>query len=183
MRYIDTTNPCTVQESCTQYIMGRRSSYEFRSIRYSAVFNTLLVLGLTDFDTITDVGAGDGEFGRFLREQGFNGEYIAIDGLIDGTDLNVWQPRRTSEFFTSIEVIEHLRSPARLLQILDFYATKGVVITTPNPVVTDVRAMDSTHISEVYPDEFLRAGYHVTPQIFFFEPEDSLLAWRNNGNT
>lgn len=177
---IDITNQETILNSCRNYINSRRSCYEFRAIRYEAVYDMLIILGLKDGDKIIDVGAGDGEFGKYLLERGFKGKYIPVDGMIDGTDLNLWTPEKEAEFFVSIEVIEHLLNPARLLSIMAMFATKGVVVTTPNPAVTNVYAMDATHISEVSAEDFLKAHYKVFPQVFFFEPEDSLLAWKDN---
>lgn len=178
--HIDTSSPEAVKASCHAYISGRTSSYEFRCIRYEAVYEQLKSMGLSNTDRIVDVGAGDGEFGRYLKEQGWSGQYIPVDGLIDGTDLNTWIPNEAVEFFTSIEVIEHLYSPSNLLKTLGMFALKGAVVTTPNPTVVDVYAMDKTHISEVSAIDFLREGWRVVPQIFFFEPEDSLLAWTTN---
>lgn len=163
-------------ESCKKYIESRHSAYEFRSIRYEAVLDTLKLLGLKDGDSLADVGGADGEFGKYLAEQGIDVNYTVIDGMIDGTDLNKWIPKEIYDFMVSIEVIEHLESPSRFLQTLDSSAAKGVVLTTPNPIVTDVKAMDATHISEVYPLDFYREGYKVYPQILFFENGDSLLA-------
>lgn len=175
---IDTTNRETTLATCQEYIGNRYSSYEFRSIRYEEVLNNLRLLGLQDKGhSIVDVGGADGEFGRYLREQGFKGRYDVIDGMIDGTDLNRWEPETESyHFAVSIEVVEHLKSPRTFLRTLDKTARHGVVVTTPNPHVTDVKAMDATHISEVYPVDFYSEGYKVYPAILFFENGDSLVA-------
>jgi len=173
--FIDLTNQATVLESCRNYIGNRYSSYEFRSIRYEAVFETLRMLGCRPFHSILDVGGADGEFGRYLKEQGHHGDYQVVDGMLDGTDLNNWHPHRVADFAVSIEVIEHLKEPRRFLRALDAAAGHGVVLTTPNPHVTDVKAMDATHISEVFPKDFYSEGYRVYPQILFFENGDSLL--------
>lgn len=175
---IDTTDRDTTLATCREYIGNRYSSYEFRCIRYEAVLESLRLLGLKNTGhSIVDVGGADGEFGRYLREQGFKGRYDVIDGYIDGTDLNKWNPEADSyHFAVSIEVIEHLEIPRSFLRQLDRVARNGVVLTTPNPHVTDVKAMDATHISEVYPADFYSQGYRVFPQILFFENGDSLLA-------
>lgn len=173
---LDLTNTETTLESCRNYIGSRHSAYEFRSIRYEAVLESLRLLGIKDGDTIADVGGADGEFGKYLAEQGVLVEYQVIDGMIDGTDLNKWTPTQHYDFMVSIEVIEHLKAPQNFLEVLDANSKKGVVLTTPNPHVTDVKAMDATHISEVYPSDFYRAGYRVYPAILFFENGDSLLA-------
>lgn len=164
-----------MQESCANYIASRHSGYEFRAIRYEAVLEILKLLGLESGDSIIDVGGVDGEFGRYLTEQGVNVDYKIVDGMIDGTDLNDWIPKETPDFMVSIEVIEHLKAPQSFLEVLDNYSKKGVVLTTPNPIVVDVKAMDKTHISEVYPSDFLQKGYKVYPAILFFEEGDSLI--------
>ena len=173
---IDLSSRQATLESCKNYIGNRHSAYEFRSIRYEAVLDSLRLLGIKSGDTIADVGGADGEFGKYLSEQGVDVQYTVIDGMIDGTDLNRWIPKEIYDFMVSIEVIEHLESPSSFLETLDSSAAKGVVLTTPNPIVTDVKAMDATHISEVYPADFYKAGYKVYPAILFFENGDSLLA-------
>jgi hypothetical protein len=173
---IDTTNAETIRQSCENYIGSRVSCYEFRSIRYEAVTDKLIELGLKDGDTVTDLGAGDGEFGIYLKERGLNVIYKPVDGMIDGTDLNLFVPE-PSDFIVSIEVIEHLLDPRRFMLITKLCALKGVVMTTPNPKVTDVYAMDATHISEVHAEDFKAGGFNCEERILFFEPEDSLLAW------
>ena len=178
--YIDTSNQISVLTSCHHYLSQRRSTYEFRSIRYEAVYNQLKELGLKNGDSIVDVGAGDQEFLRYLEEQDWTGDYTPVDGLIDGTDLNLWVPDKKADYFVCIEVVEHLYKPLEMLYTLDLFALKGAVVTTPNPTVVDVYAMDSTHISEVSAMDFCRQGWKAVPQIFFFEPEDSLMAWVDN---
>jgi 2-polyprenyl-3-methyl-5-hydroxy-6-metoxy-1,4-benzoquinol methylase len=180
---IDTTNKETTLESCRNYIASRHSGYEFRSIRYEAVLESLRLLGFTDGDSIADVGGADGEFGRYLEEQGIRTSYTVVDGMVDGTDLKKWIPKDIYDFMVSIEVIEHLEHPRQFLKTLDESSKKGVVLTTPNPHVTDVKAMDATHISEVYPADFYSEGYKVYPQILFFENGDSLLAIKDKRST
>src|SRR5688572_25110926 len=173
---IDLTSQQTTLESCQKYIGSRHSTYEFRSIRYEAVLDSLRMLGLKNGDSILDVGGADGEFGRFVAEQGISVRYQVVDGMLDGTDLNTWDAKETCDFAVSIEVIEHLKEPRKFLETLDAVTKKGVVLTTPNPHVTDVKAMDATHISEVYPADFYAQGYKVYPATLFFENGDSLLA-------
>ena len=173
---IDTSFKESVLESCRNYIGSRHSSYEFRSIRYEAVLDTLKLLGFTDTASIIDVGGADGEFGKYLIENGFKGKYQVIDGMIDGTDLNNWSPKGEDfDFAVSIEVIEHLKVPSDFLKSLDNVAKKGIVVTTPNPLVVDVKAMDKTHISPTYPKDFYANGYKCYPQCLFFENGDTLL--------
>lgn len=173
---IDTTNRDTTLESCRAYIGSRSSGYEFRSIRYEAVYDALRLLGLKTGDSITDVGGADGEFGKYLAEQNAGIKYKVVDGMLDGTDLNNWTPQEKADFMVSIEVIEHLKVPRNFLQVLDKYSNKGAVLTTPNPHVVDVRSMDVTHISPTYPVDFYSQGYSVYPAMLFFENGDSLLA-------
>jgi hypothetical protein len=173
---IDTTDALTVLETCREYIGSRYSTYEFRSIRYEAVLDALRLLGFRNRHSILDVGGADGEFGRYLREQGHTGHYNVIDGMRDGTDLNKWEPHFPSDdFVVSIEVVEHLKNPVEFLRKLDDAAENGVVVTTPNPHVVDVKAMDATHISPTYPKDFYATGYKVYPAILFFENGDSLI--------
>lgn len=169
----------TTLESCRNYIQDRESSYAFRSIRYEAVLDTLLLLGLSDGDSIIDVGGADGDFGRYLKEQGIKVRYEVVDGMKDGTNLNNWVPTKTADFMVSIEVIEHLESPSDFLQTLDAHSIKGVVVTTPNPMVVNVFEMDKTHISEVFPRHFYAEGYNVYPAILFFEHGDSLIGLKD----
>ena len=181
---IDTTNTATVLETCREYIGNRYSTYEFRSIRYEAVLESLRLLGMSDEDSITDVGGADGEFGRYLKENGHTGAYSVIDGMIDGTDLNRWTPEAgSSDFVVSIEVVEHLECPQTFLKTLDCASRKGVVVTTPNPHVVDVKAMDATHISPTYPADFYSVGFRVYPAILFFENGDSLVGLKDKRNS
>lgn len=179
---IDTTNQATVLETCRAYIGNRHSGYEFRSIRYEAVLESLRMLGFGDNDSIVDVGGADGEFGRYLVEQGFAGSYAVVDGMLDGTDLNKWNPKAVYDFAVSIEVVEHLKNPQAFLKTLALSATRGVVVTTPNPHVVDVRAMDATHISPTYPADFYSTGYRVYPAMLFVENGDSLVGIRDKRN-
>src|ERR1041385_2475220 len=105
---INTSTTETTLSTCRNYIESRKSCFEFRAIRYEAVREMLCTFGLNDSHTIIDIGAGDGEFGKYLRNCGFKGKYIPVDGMLDGTDLNYWTPSQQAEFFVAIEVIEHL---------------------------------------------------------------------------
>ena len=173
---IDTTNRETTLQTCREYIGNRHSGFEFRSIRYEAVLEALRLLGLKQGDSIVDVGGADGEFGKYLEQEKAGVNYKVVDGMLDGTNLNEWIPQEKAHFMVSIEVIEHLENPRDFLKTLDAYSIKGAVLTTPNPHVVDVRAMDKTHISPTYPVDFYSQGYKVFPQMLFFENGDSLLA-------
>ena len=70
------------------YQESRKGTYEFRSrTRYKAVYDRLILLGLTNGDCIIDVGAGSCQFHRFLQDHRFRGSYIPVDAALDGTDL------------------------------------------------------------------------------------------------
>jgi hypothetical protein len=73
----------------------------------------------------------------------------AVEGrtapLAAGLDLDCWVPPRRWDWFACLEVLEHLTSPTRLLDMMCDAAVHGVVVTTPNPEVVDVLALDPTH--------------------------------------
>ncbi|MBE1585075.1 hypothetical protein ACFPOI_49770 [Nonomuraea angiospora] len=72
-----------------------------------------------------------------------------MDAWVDGVDLNEWTPPRQYDWFAALELLEHLDKPERLVRALQRHATKGVVVTTPNPQVWDVLAMDPTHVTSL----------------------------------
>ena len=169
--------------SCDQYLGDRTGKYEYRAVRYRAAIDWMKSVGLTDNDTIVDVGAGMTEFDYCLRaEYGFRGRSIPVDGGIDGTDLNVWVPPREAHFFVALEIIEHLYDPMRLVREMLAKAMRGVVVSTPNPRTTDVIGMDPTHVTAVHAKELENAGLYVSEETFYggvFSSEgrnDSLLA-------
>lgn len=166
-----------------QYLSERTGTYEFRCIRYSAVLDRLMLMGFSTYDSLMDIGAGRQEFERYLREQGWEGRYLPIDGSIDGTDLDTWEPGHFLDWHVAIEVIEHLHQPQRMLWNMQQYALKGIVITTPNPETTDVLGMDRTHVCEIWPHDLAAAGMKWERATLFASPEwrkenDSLIAWR-----
>jgi hypothetical protein len=169
-----------------QYLSERTGTYEFRCIRYAAVADKLLLMGFGPRDSVMDIGAGRQEFCRFLREQGWQGEYTPIDGSIDGTDLDAWVPwsqgLSVPDWMVAIEVIEHLHEPQRMLTLMQM-ASEGMVITTPNPETTDVLGMDRTHVTEIWPQDLAIAGLEWERATLFASPEwrkenDSLIGWR-----
>lgn len=154
--------------SCDQYLDERTGKYEYRATRYRAAIRWMMLNGLDDSMTVVDVGAGMTEFDYCLRaEFGFRGRYIPVDGGIDGTDLNSWTPPREAHFFVALEILEHLRNPFRLSAEMVAKATRGVVLSTPNPQTTDVIGMDPTHVVEVHKHELEAAGYTVTEEMFY----------------
>jgi hypothetical protein len=115
--------------------------------------------GLDDSMTIFDVGAGMTEFDYCLRaEYGWRGRYIPIDGGIDGTDIEQWIPHRSAHWFVALELLEHLHNPYECLQRWIDKATVGVVVSTPNPLTTDVLGMDPTHVTEIHKADLMRQG-------------------------
>jgi len=135
-------------------------TYEQRMPEYKTVAWALETMGLRDDMTVVDVGAGSCDFDHYLRTGlGWRGRYIPIDGSLDGTDLNSWVAplnRLVADFVVSIETVEHVHDPKRLIQQLVNLADIGVAITTPNPDVVDVFAVDPTHVAEV-PTEMLES--------------------------
>ena len=167
-------------QTWTHYRDTRRGTYEFRAqTRYRDVADRLFAMGLNNSHTVVDVGAGSCQFGRYLRERGFQGEYMPVDAVIDGTDLERWVPLRRYDFFVCIEVIEHLHNPGVLMASLLRAARVGVVVTTPNSEAVDVLGCDPTHVSVVEPD-ILSVYFTVERHTWFDIPNDSLLAWRQN---
>lgn len=162
------------------YLGERTGTYEYRTLRYAAVADVLENLGLAVGDMVVDVGAGMCDFDRYLRTtRNFDGRYVPVDGAIDGVDLNEYQPHIQSEFYTAIETLEHLVRPFGLLDDLMKLATKGVVITTPNPVVwgSQFYKMDSTHISPINRWNFEALGWETATYQCFGRNGDTIVAW------
>lgn len=172
----------TLQRSCQEYLNSRRSNYTFRCRRFKAVADELLRLGLDNADMLVDIGAGRCDFDYYLRTaRKWRGRYIPVDGAIDGTDLEHWRPVCTPEWYTAIELIEHLENPLRLVREMQQASRKGVVLTTPNPYTTDVLGMDYTHKTAIYPEQLSSLGFKVSPVSLFGTPNDTLLAtWSVN---
>lgn len=162
------------------YLGERTGTYEFRCRRYRAVANSLLLAGIQDNDLIYDVGAGMCEFGRYMYQTlNWSGQYVAVDGAIDGTDLETWSPADTAHAFVCIEVIEHLQDPARLLAEFEQKATKVAVVTTPNAETVDVLGMDRTHVSPIRQAMLRARGWYTEAVSLFNRPEDTIIGvWR-----
>jgi hypothetical protein len=165
-------------EKWTDYMNTRRGDFEFRSrTRYAAVAKALFASGLKDGDLIVDVGAGTCQFDHHLRTvEGWQGRYLGVDAVLDGTDLNVWQPMMKADFFVCIEVLEHLVNPERMMRLMTTYADKGVVCTTPNPDAVDVISCDPTHISVVPSQIFTDHGFVPMARSFFGVIDDTIVA-------
>jgi hypothetical protein len=176
----------THKEKWTKYLSERKATYEFRArTRYRGVFDALLSLGLQDGHSILDAGAGDCQFGRYLFERGWRGQYKPIDATISGEDLDYWDPdRKSAGFLVAIEVAEHLYNPIRFIHRLQDAAITGVVITTPNCRVVDVLACDETHVSVITQPQLEHLGFEVSTASWFSEQhnpgqQDTLIgAWK-----
>jgi hypothetical protein len=165
------------------YLEQRTGTYHYRTRRYAAVCVELERLGLRGGDLLYDVGAGQCEFGKYLYGSGWTGRYVAVDGAIDGTELERWSPPLPADWLVALELVEHLRHPLVFLAMLEGLSTRGAVITTPNPEVVDVLALDETHLSAI-PAEMLRTrGWEVRADALFGKPRDTLIGtWRGKGN-
>lgn len=154
--------------ACDEYMDSRQGRYEYRAVRYRHAINTMLANGLNDSMTVYDVGAGMTEFDYCLRtEFNWRGRYIPVDGGIDGTDLNYWTPPREAHWFVALELLEHLPHWMGLMDRMMRVATKGIVISTPNPETTDVLGMDPTHTQPVHKDDLEWFNFKVTEQMFY----------------
>lgn len=138
-------------------------TYQDRRQEYREAAAELLRLGLRDGDLLLDVGAGTCDLDRYLRtEVGWNGRYVPIDGNVDGTDLAAWHPGLMDyDFVVSTETVEHVSDPLRLVYALLDAARYGLVITTPNADVQDVRESDPTHYDGLGPAAFEERGFDV----------------------
>lgn len=163
-----------------EYLGKRVGTYDFRTKRYSLVANELRKLGLTDAQTVCDVGSGMCEFGRYLyKELNWSGQYIPIDGSIDGTDLDNWIPHFRADYFVAIEVLEHLRNPLQFFELLNQYARKGVVITTPNADTlgeAHVLEMDCTHVTPIKRSMLELVANNIYSCSLFNSLDDTLVA-------
>ena len=168
--------------NCDEYLRnldkGDRAYYR-RARRYGDVIDCLVQLGLTNDETVVDVGAGWTEFDFCLRTTAaWKGRYIPVDGSHDGVDLEVWSPPRQAEYFVCLELLEHLENPRRLLMELRANATKGVFISTPNPATTDVLGMDSTHKTPIHMDDLLAWGaWQTWERTYYGKKDDSLFCY------
>lgn len=165
--------------NCDTYLAERQGHYDWRAIRYRAAVDLMRIApGLSDLDTVFDIGAGWTELDFCLRnEYGWRGRYCPIDGGIDGTNLNAWSPPREAEWFVALEILEHLTQPIMLLEKIKLHASKGVVLSTPNPRTTDVLGMDDTHVTPIKARWLEDAGFTVQERSFYGQPADSLFAW------
>lgn len=162
-------------EDAERYLRLPRDSYHRRKARFDLAGQRLRESGLLDTDVIADIGAGHQELDVCLRQDfGFRGRYVTVDAWLDGVDLEEWEPPRRYDWFTALEILEHLDDPARLVRSLQANANKGIVVTTPNPQVWDVLGMDPTHktpVSRVMLDSF---GFATSEHEFHGKYRDGL---------
>ena len=167
-------NPKFIQD-CDEYLNERTGCYEYRRERYFPTVQEMLRLGLSDTDTVYDIGAGMTEFDYCLRTEGnFKGRYIPIDGSIDGVYLQMWTPPRKAEYFVALELLEHLYQPSWLVYKMQEYCNKGIIISTPNPDTTDVLGMDRTHKTPIYYEMLEQWGFSWRTASFYGKSADSL---------
>lgn len=172
---LDHSSPARLMETCDGYLASRTGRYEWRAQRYRAAMKAMQELGLSHNSTVVDVGAGWTEFDYTLRaEGGYRCRYWPVDGCFDGTNLEKWVPPRKADFFVALELIEHLVDPWRFLAELQAKAQVAVIVSTPNPLTTDVLGMDATHKTEIMPAHLEGEGFEVTINSFYGQPEDSL---------
>ncbi len=170
-------------ESCDTYLNSRTGKYEYRAVRYRKAVEWLKRHGLTDDDTLVDIGAGWTELDYCLRkEYDWRGRYIPIDGGISNLDLNSWVPERQVEWFVGLEILEHLTEPERLVNVLQNSTVKGGVVSVPDPAKVDVFALDSTHVTEVHETDLREWGFEVTSEqlyggVFSEGANDALMGW------
>jgi len=163
---------------CERYLAARTGRYEWRRTRYRHAAKRLVAGGLSDQDTLVDVGAGWTELDYYLRrELDWRGRYLPVDGAIDGVDLNHWTPPRAASWYVALELIEHLHDAARLVAAMRRAATKGVILSTPNADQVDVSAMDPTHVTPVTAALLCNWGLQVEVCCLYGQPADGLIAW------
>lgn len=173
-------------DACDEYMHSRTGKYEWRAIRYRAAIDYLQSLSLTSHDTVCDLGAGWTEFDYCLRrEYDWRGRYMPLDAGLYPVDLNTWSPNREVEFFVALEILEHLHDPERLLKELQAHATKGIVISVPNPETVDVLEIDVTHVSTPDKSLFTNLGFRVEEKMFYGgvfsqgRPDSLFATWHN----
>lgn len=150
-----------------EYMAERTGKYDYRKIRYTAALRAMQRRGLSDSDTVMDIGAGWTELDYCLRVDGdWRGRYIPIDAGIDGTDLEDWTPPRDVEYAVALELLEHLYDPAAVVRLLQESA-QHIVVSVPNPRTVDVLAIDRTHVTVVTREMLQSWGFTVAERMFY----------------
>ncbi len=167
----------TSMSAAEEYLRARTGSYHQRKNRYRVAGDAMVQAGLNDESLVVDLGAGWTELDYYLRvERGWRGRYWPVDAMFDGTDLDLFVPPRPADFFVALEVLEHLRHPLRLLRLSIQLATRGVVVSVPNPDTTDVLGMDPTHKSVITSGMLEACGMTVEVVSCYGNPNDTLFA-------
>lgn len=149
------SSPGEVQATFRTYLATTPTygTYENRIPEYAVIARQLQLMMIRDGDSVLDVGAGSCDLDHYLRtEVGWRGQYVPVDGSLMGDDLDEWEIPEGVQFdwVVCCETIEHVDDPARLFAQLVRAARQGVIVTTPNPAVVDVLAVDPTHKVAVY---------------------------------
>lgn len=160
-----------------------RRPYIERRTRYEVAADRLTTGGLSDRHSVADIGAGHTELDVCLRTvHGWRGRYTAVDRWTGDIDLEVWSPPVRWDWVACLEVLEHLRDPFRLLAELMSSALLGVVVTTPNPEVVDVLAMDPTHITPITRQQLADAGLYTSLHNLYGTHQDGICGiWYREG--
>jgi hypothetical protein len=160
-----------------------RRPYVERAGRYEVAADRLFTGGLTDRDVVADIGAGHTELDVCLRQtHGWRGRYVPVDRWTAPIDLDAWTPPVRWDWFACLEVLEHLHDPRRLLDCMLDAAIKGVVITTPNPEVVDVLAMDPTHRTPIRREQLAAWGLYTSLHNLYGTADDGICGvWYRDG--
>lgn len=157
-----------VWQQADEYMDERTGTFDQHAVRYRHTARWLSENGLSDDDTLLDVGAGMTELDYVLRaEHGWRGRYIPLDAGVGDIDLETWVPYRPVEWAVGLEVVEHMRDPDRLLRMMLSCARRGVAVSVPDPRSVDVLAIDETHRSLPDVALFERHGFAVSSQTFY----------------
>lgn len=181
-------------EQASEYLNGKFRSYDERAVRYRLTAYAMILMGFGERDSVLDLGGGDAELEKCLREEfGWTGVYTNVDHTT-GKDvvhvvLNQFPGHWTHDFVTCLEVIEHIpqRHADRIVGRVPRFARKGVVFTTPNPDVQNVYKMDDTHINPTPRNVFENRGYTVEEHMlydgYYSQGQvDGLIAYREAAN-
>jgi 2-polyprenyl-3-methyl-5-hydroxy-6-metoxy-1,4-benzoquinol methylase len=105
-----------------------------------------------------------------------------VDRWTGPVDLEEWVPPVRWDWFACLEVLEHLRDPRRLLDAMLDAAVRGVVVTTPNPAVVDVLAMDPTHRTPISREQLAQAGLYTSLHNLYGADQDGICGvWYREG--
>ena len=163
---------------CEDYLKGQ-GPWQSRARRYGKVEETLNVMGLNPGDLIVDVGAGMCDFARYMYGNGHFMRYLPLDGSIDGRDIEKMETEFPfGDWQVCIETVEHMHDPLGLLRVMAARANRGVVVTTPNPDVTDVLALDSDHKCAISMDDFIGMGYLPEAVSIHYQDDTILATWQ-----